>query len=111
MGALADDSESAVSASTIGSLRVIRMVRLVRVLRVLRVARIVRFLTALRMLFIQIIGTLKSVFWAMVLLVLIVYTFGMVFAQASSDYLAFTAGDELSRDDIVLKRYYGTVPR
>lgn len=96
------------------SLRIVRMVRITRILRVLRVARVVRLLVALRLLFVQILGTLRSVFWAMVLLVLILYTFAMIFAQVSSEYLA-SMSDEDKEDPIVTVRdiikYWSTVPR
>lgn len=99
----------------ISSLRIVRMVRITRILRVLRVARVVRLLLALRLLFVQILGTLRSVFWAMVLLVLILYTFGMIFAQVASEYIADNESDQETPTGKLrlgaIKMYWSTQPR
>ena len=43
--------------------------------------RIFRFVMALRTLVTSIFHTLKSLFWALLLLVIIVYVFGVIFVQ------------------------------
>lgn len=96
------------------NLRIVRMVRIARILRIIRVARIVRLLVALRLLCAQILSTLRSVFWAMLLLVMILYTFGMLFAQAASAHLAEHKSTRIedrlkSHNDI--EEYWSTVPR
>jgi len=68
--------------------RVIRIIRVNRVLRTFRLVRMVRFMSALRTLVYSIICTLKSLIWALLLLLMIFYGFGVAFTQARSDHLA-----------------------
>lgn len=89
-------------AGNVYSIRLVRLFRISRILRVIRVARVSRLLTALRLIVIQIIGTLRACFWALALLVLIMYTFGMVFAQVIAEY------SDLNPE---LYRYWGSVTR
>eukprot|EP00930_Biecheleria_cincta_P045176 TRINITY_DN31145_c0_g1_i1.p1 TRINITY_DN31145_c0_g1~~TRINITY_DN31145_c0_g1_i1.p1 ORF type:complete len:576 (+),score=95.76 TRINITY_DN31145_c0_g1_i1:87-1814(+) len=81
--------------SAVTNLRTFRIVRVTRVVRVLKVARIMRFVMALRTLTQSIAYTLKSLIWALVLLALITYVFGVLFAQAVRDHIE-TAGDDMS---------------
>eukprot|EP00928_Gymnodinium_smaydae_P014242 TRINITY_DN15187_c0_g2_i1.p1 TRINITY_DN15187_c0_g2~~TRINITY_DN15187_c0_g2_i1.p1 ORF type:complete len:620 (+),score=60.16 TRINITY_DN15187_c0_g2_i1:98-1957(+) len=67
-------------------LRMVRILRITRLLRTFRLMRLVRFLRALRTLTNSIAATLKSVFWAFVLMAMIFYGFGVAFTQAVSDY-------------------------
>jgi len=98
------------SNTNLDQLRIIRVFRILRILRILRITRIIRLLTSLRLLFIQIVGTLHSVFWAIVLLFIILYTFGMIFAQIVSEYLTFEDTSE-RKHTLTLKEYWGSVPR
>jgi len=88
------------------SMRIVRIIRLTRLLRVLRIGRIVRFIRALRILVFSILNTLRTVFWALLLLVIIIYVFGMVFAQVVSDHISSA---KTYKPD--LWRYWGTLPR
>jgi len=77
------------------NLRIVRIIRVARLMRLFRIGRIVRFIRALRTLVFSIICTLKSVFWSMMLLFIIIYVFGIVFTQATSDYvLAWEVGGD-----------------
>lgn len=67
-------------------LRTLRIVRITRLVKLARVARILRFVMALRTLTQSIIYTLKSLIWALVLMTLIVYVFGILFVQAVDDH-------------------------
>lgn len=67
-------------------MRVVRIFRVVRLLRTLRMIRLVRFIRALRSLIHSILVTLKSLVWAMLLLVMIFYGFGVAFIQAVADH-------------------------
>lgn len=68
---------------------------------------------ALRLLVVQIVGTLRACFWALVLLVLILYTFGMVFAQVCSEAISQGIVDTSIKYDGVspIPFYWGSVPR
>mmetsp|Transcript_15531 Transcript_15531/g.35547 ORF Transcript_15531/g.35547 Transcript_15531/m.35547 type:complete len:892 (-) Transcript_15531:183-2858(-) len=65
---------------------VVRVVRIIRVARVLRVIRVMRFFRALRILITAISGTVKNFVWTVLLLMIINYTFGVVFTQAGVDF-------------------------
>eukprot|EP00927_Polykrikos_kofoidii_P072970 TRINITY_DN69056_c0_g1_i1.p1 TRINITY_DN69056_c0_g1~~TRINITY_DN69056_c0_g1_i1.p1 ORF type:complete len:723 (+),score=107.73 TRINITY_DN69056_c0_g1_i1:157-2325(+) len=67
------------------NIRILRVLRLSRLMRVFRVARILRFINALRTLVYSIVCTLKSVFWALLLLLMIIYVFAMIFASFVND--------------------------
>lgn len=79
-------------------------------------------MVALRLLFVQIIGTLRQVFWALCLLILILYAFGMVFAQITSEYISDNINDfqqdqlassnaVIETDMVRLRKYWADVPR
>ncbi|CAJ1400198.1 unnamed protein product [Effrenium voratum] len=72
---------------SLSNLRVLRIVRITRLVRLTRIARITRFIKALRTLVTSIVFTLKSLVWALVLLFLIIYAFGIVFTQAAVMFL------------------------
>lgn len=89
------DSSGDNSTVDMGNLRIVRMIRVTRLMRLLRIGRIVKFMRALRMLVFSIISTLKSVFWSMLLLVIIIYVFAILLTQAVSDHImAVEFGDQ-----------------
>jgi voltage-gated sodium channel len=67
-------------------LRTFRFIRITRLLRTLRIVRLVRFIRSLRTLLHSIVYTLRSVFWALLLMLMIFYGFGVAFTQAVGDY-------------------------
>ena len=69
------------------SLKAFRIVRITRVLKVVRLMRVFRFVLALRSLISSIAETLKSLFWALCLLGVIIYVFAVLFTQAVNDHL------------------------
>eukprot|EP00435_Cladocopium_sp_Y103_P034463 s1481_g8.t3 len=73
--------------------------------------RIFRFVMALRMLITSIMHTLKSLFWAMVLLVLIIYAFAVLLAQVVNDHTVDQGeSNQLGIDDAAAaERYFGSV--
>eukprot|EP00927_Polykrikos_kofoidii_P038350 TRINITY_DN32697_c0_g1_i1.p1 TRINITY_DN32697_c0_g1~~TRINITY_DN32697_c0_g1_i1.p1 ORF type:complete len:960 (+),score=145.42 TRINITY_DN32697_c0_g1_i1:180-2882(+) len=81
---LQDADEGSMSSA---QLRIVRTVRITRLMKIFRIARLVRFIRALRTLVNSILCTLKSVFWALLLMVLIIYVFSMVLCQAVNNYL------------------------
>eukprot|EP00913_Durusdinium_trenchii_P019211 g18054.t1 len=68
----------------ISGLKILRMVRLARILRIVRV---VRFFSELRVMVNGVIGSAKSLCWALLLLVLVNFLFGVLFMQLSLDFL------------------------
>ncbi|CAE7240222.1 CACNA1H [Symbiodinium natans] len=99
-------SANATDAGTGASnFRIIRVFKLTRLLQVLRSVRIVRFVSAFRALVYSVIDTTRQLLWAMVLLMLIIYSFGILFTDAVLYHL-FWSGEA---DEGHLKMYFGSV--
>ena len=83
------------------NLQVLRLLRLFgRLVRVVRVVRVARLFRSLRTLINSLMGTMKSLFWSLVLLALIMYMFGIIFTGAVLEYRSghsFDAAEELSK--------------
>lgn len=86
-----------------------RLVRAARILRIFRIIRVMRFVRPFKVLITAIYGTVKSCAWTILLLVIIMYVFGMIFAQSVADFLLERSAHEDEYDD--LKFYYGSLPR
>ena len=74
-------SEDAGGFAGVSSLKAFRVVRITRVVKAIRLMKIFRFVMALRTLVTSIFHTLKSLFWALILLAIIVYCFAILFVQ------------------------------
>ena len=70
----------------VSSLKAFRVVRITRIVKAVRLMRIFRFVMALRTLITSIFHTLKSLFWALILLTIIVYVFAILFVQAGRQW-------------------------
>eukprot|EP00439_Symbiodinium_sp_Y106_P048110 s4526_g6.t1 len=88
------------STSMSSNLRVLRVVRLTRLTRIVRVFRVARFLRPLRTLVQSILGTLRALIWAMLLMTLINYVFAAIFTDVVGNYMSDTSQLE-SRDALV----------
>lgn len=88
------------------SMRVIRILRITRIVRIIRMVRIVRFVSALRTLIYSIIGTLRSLVWAIILLALIIYVFGVIFTQAIADHVLSNSPSSVA----VYREHWGGLP-
>ncbi|CAK0843600.1 unnamed protein product [Prorocentrum cordatum] len=84
-----------------------KMLRLFRLTRLLRIVRTFRQLKPLRVLVHSIASAGKSVFWALMLLVMIVFAFAVILTQAVSEYTE--GGIRIDDDDLV--KYYGDLFR
>jgi len=84
-GSDAGGSSSAIEGAS--NVRIIRILRIARLMRIIRVARILRFIHALRTFIYSIIATLRALIWALLLLCMILYVFGILLAQTAGDYL------------------------
>lgn len=81
------------TSQNVAAARILRIIRITRLMRVLRIARLVRFVRALRVLIFSIGETMKSVTWAMVLLLIIIYFFAVLFSQSTVEYLQDNPND------------------
>lgn len=70
-----------------------RVLRLLKMLRMLRVVRVMRFFRELRLMLHSIIGSIRTLFWSMMMLALIMYIFGLCFVQAVQE-----ADEDLRRE-------------
>ncbi|CAE7810502.1 Scn11a [Symbiodinium sp. CCMP2592] len=83
--------------------RIIRVFRVTRLLQLFRSIRLVRFISAFRELVLSVIDTVRQVFWAMVLLVLMIYSFGILFTDMSLQYVESNPVDE------EMDKYFGSL--
>ena len=90
--ALAASSSSSSEQVSTSQLRFFRSVRLARALRGVRMVRLLRYVGALRTLVLSIASSMASLLWTLVLLVIIFYTFGIMFTQLVSDYCRYEVG-------------------
>lgn len=89
------------------NLRLFRIVKITRLARVLRVLRVVQYVRPLRTLMHCLVDTTKSFVWAMLLLVLMMYVFGLLFTDACLDYLR-EFGDNLD-DETNPRKHFGSL--
>jgi hypothetical protein len=84
-----------------------KMLRLFRLTRLLRIVRTFRQLKPLRVLVHSIASASRSVFWALMLLFIIVYAFGVILTQAVTEHTQ--GGTRIDDEDLV--SYYGDLFR
>ena len=88
--------------------RVIRVFRVTRVLQVIRSVRLVRFISAFRELVISVLDTVRQLVWAMVLLLLVIYSFGILFTDAVLQHM--DGADDGALENLEkLQHYFGGV--
>lgn len=68
--------ESSGETGVSSSIRILRLLRVSRLLRIVKTLWIVRFVGALRTLVASLVDTFKPLFWAMLLLLIIIYIAG-----------------------------------
>lgn len=69
-------------------LRLMRMLRITRLLRTFRMQRLAGFLVPLRTLVCSIVATVRSLAWALMLLMMLIYVVGILLCQGATDTLA-----------------------
>lgn len=89
---------------TTTSLRVLRLLKMIRMLRVLRGAHLMHELRALLS---SIASSCRILFWAMVMMLFIYYTFGLIFMNAV--YVALPDIQDDQQLTMQLLKYYGTI--
>lgn len=100
-----------ISDDTMGNFpQLVQLARIVRLIRVLRIARVVRFVAGLKIMIVSILSTLKALGWALILLLIIIYCYGIVLAGAvTSHFEALTADDENIPNKDKLEKYWGSL--
>lgn len=99
------------SLTGMSGLRTLRIIRITRLVKIARLARILRFVMALRTLTQSILHTSKSLIWAVVLLLLIVYTFAILFTQVVNDYMQDTNTTMTLEEWELGRRYFSSLPK
>ncbi|CAJ1352609.1 unnamed protein product [Effrenium voratum] len=90
------------------TLKAFRIVRITRIVKAVRMIRVFRFVIAFRTLITSIVHTFKSLAWALMLLLLIVYVFAVLFTQAVNDHLRHHT---LSDPDLqAAERFFSSLP-
>jgi len=86
----------------------LRILRLLEVIRKTRAIRVMRFIRELRLMVFSITGSLKSLFWAVVLMLIILLVFGVFFTDGAIAYCVQHDVMEAAetRD---LRKYFGTL--
>lgn len=84
----------------------LRILRLLRVVRMTRVIRIIRFIRELRLMVFSLTGSLKSLAWAVVLLLIVLLVFGVFFTDGAVAYCVQHDAMQ-SEDTRELRQYFG----
>lgn len=103
LGVDAWTGEKGLEGGSSSTFRIIRIFKITRLLQVVRSLRIVKFISALRALVMSVVDTTRQLLWALILLGLVQYSFGILFTDAVLDYAASNGPDEAQM------RYFGTV--
>mmetsp|Transcript_78571 Transcript_78571/g.254026 ORF Transcript_78571/g.254026 Transcript_78571/m.254026 type:complete len:684 (+) Transcript_78571:127-2178(+) len=88
-----------------GQVASLRMLRSVRVVRVIRMVRAMKFLSGLRVLLQTVIAAMRSMVWTCVVVVTVLYMFGVMFTQGVVDYCSGNATCRSKEDGAILKRF------
>ena len=91
-------SQGSSDTSGVSSLRALRVLRLTRILKTAQLIRIFRFVLALRTLVRSIAHTLKALFWALLLLAVIIYCFAVLFLQSVNGHITYLQDNGGSMD-------------
>eukprot|EP00415_Alexandrium_ostenfeldii_P004273 UN4273 len=96
-----------------GMFTVLRILRILRIIRILRVVRVLHLISELRTIVSSIIGSLKSLAWVVVLLLLVIYIVGVYFTQAITDRLVQLKNGSIAPDqkDTDLQYFFGSLGR
>jgi len=103
------ESDSSNIPQGLSNVRVVRILRIVRLIRVVRIARVLRFIHALRTFIYSIIATLKALVWAMLLLLMIMYVFGILLTQAVQEYCDEQMDEFYCNGRGALSRHWGNL--
>jgi voltage-gated sodium channel len=87
----------------------LRILRLLKLAKILRVFRLVRSLSVLRLFLNCLLGSMASLFWSIVMMVIIFFMFGLVFVQNTASYLAANADSLPAEEYALLAKEFGSV--
>jgi len=68
------------------NLRILRILRVLRIVRIFRLVRVLHLISELRTIVSSIMGSFRSLFWTVILLLLVMYVVGVWFLQSVTDH-------------------------
>jgi len=85
----------------------------IKMLRIIRIFRVFRFFAELGMLALMIMDSVRSLVWALVMLAIIIYVFGICFTQGASDWLhdLRKQGKPFDENAKQVERFFGSLPK
>jgi len=89
------------------NLVILRTLRVIRFFKVLRMVRVFRLFKELRLIVASITGSMKSMFWAVMLIVIITFIVGITFLQASTSYLQDNKGNVTEEEIQAIQANWG----
>mmetsp|Transcript_51128 Transcript_51128/g.91848 ORF Transcript_51128/g.91848 Transcript_51128/m.91848 type:complete len:538 (+) Transcript_51128:127-1740(+) len=94
----------------LGNVSILRIIRIVRIVRVLRIIRVLKFFRDLRILIASLANTIKTVSFALILLLLGMYMFAVALTQLVADHVneQSALGKPIAADDDMLF-FFGSV--
>eukprot|EP00930_Biecheleria_cincta_P028871 TRINITY_DN20101_c0_g2_i1.p1 TRINITY_DN20101_c0_g2~~TRINITY_DN20101_c0_g2_i1.p1 ORF type:complete len:967 (+),score=193.18 TRINITY_DN20101_c0_g2_i1:21-2921(+) len=95
-----------VDGVNLSSLRILRMMRLIRVGRLLRM---LRFFSELRVMVNGVLGSARSLLWALILLMLVMFMVGVTIMQMASMYLQDETFEHAAATANSIREHYGSV--
>merc|ERR1712125_260319 len=108
MGYVSGDSQA---SGILGNVSVLRIMRVVRIVRVAKIIRVMRFFRELRLMIFSILGCMKSLVWAMLVLWALFFMFGIHMTTGVVEYYT-SAEFERNEESILhedLLRYFGNL--
>lgn len=104
---------SAIAGKVIKNVSLLRVMRLMKMVRLLRMIRLLRAFRELRLILNSVLGCLKSIMWASILIVVISYIFGLFFLQICTNFLVDNAKnpDSFPETREQIARYWNSLGR
>merc|ERR1719162_1824472 len=90
-----------------------RILRILRLVRIMRMIRILRLITELRTIVASIMGSMRSLFWTVCLIFMLVYVFAVYLTQLVLDYRVSRQAEDQGEHphDAVLTYCFGNLGR
>mmetsp|Transcript_26840 Transcript_26840/g.61900 ORF Transcript_26840/g.61900 Transcript_26840/m.61900 type:complete len:689 (-) Transcript_26840:22-2088(-) len=76
-----------------GNIKLMRLLRLLKMLKMLHIVRVMRFFRELRLMIYSIFASVRALFWSMLMLILVMYFFGLCFFQAATSHATAVLSD------------------
>eukprot|EP00930_Biecheleria_cincta_P098960 TRINITY_DN90611_c0_g1_i1.p1 TRINITY_DN90611_c0_g1~~TRINITY_DN90611_c0_g1_i1.p1 ORF type:complete len:725 (+),score=131.36 TRINITY_DN90611_c0_g1_i1:315-2177(+) len=102
--------EELVYADDSRSIMFLRSVRVMKITRIFRILRVVKALQELKLMLYSILGSLRQLFWCIVLILFLLLIFGLFFLQELNTYVIEHLHDLPEEESQRLDRYFGSLP-